>query len=321
MKASFNKHLHYINISTNYTYYYLAIFTSCQTFLSNHFNCTVALLATDRFTITTSFQMNQILLFTDSRGRRLQKYVHDNHCFTRQQVSVFVQPGATIERLTSSMKQQILKIKNHNSDTNTIFIIMAAGICNFTNKFTHDGGIQIQYLHNQGKTTYINNKLSELYEYMYANNIYFKAVHIPSVSLTLSSDFNLSNGKLKKSFLTQTDFQEQQINLEKDIGDVNSHISSLNLKYGRRSVRWDRDLILFKQKKRGHDGSKKVTHVSMNYKMLYDGVHPNMELSNKWYHFLCKSVELDLQDIEDSSTDSEDDSQSWDFKRHRQNEF
>lgn len=54
----------------------------------------------------------------------------------------------------------------------------------------------------------------------------------------------------------------------------------------------------------------------MSNKLLYDGKHPNKELSNKWYTFMCHSILKDIlkleNDIDSQSSDEED---SWDFKR------
>lgn len=63
------------------------------------------------------------------------------------------------------------------------------------------------------------------------------------------------------------------------------------------------------------------------YNDLYDGVHPNVQLSEKWFRFLCTSIESDLKEFHQEplaaspeSESSEEDSDyetpgSWDYKR------
>ena len=79
---------------------------------------------------------------------------------------------------------------------------------------------------------------------------------------------------------------EQQTLLEQAISVVNEHISDLNKEYLRRSVRWDRNLLICKQKIRGRHGTNKKNHKSITYDNLYDGVHPTTEVAKKWYSFL-----------------------------------
>lgn len=156
---------------------------------------------------------------------------------------------------------------------------------------------------------------------MSANGVYFKAVHIPCSSLSASKKYQIKVGKLSENsvVMSDDDIAVVQPVLEQDIYTVNSHISALNERYFRRSVRWDRNLCLCKQKLWGPKGTKrKVSHTSMLYDNLWDGVHPTPEEACKWYYFLCRSVEVDLQELvvyslEVASTRVD----TWDFKRCR----
>lgn len=58
----------------------------------------------------------------------------------------------------------------------------------------------------------------------------------------------------------------------------------------------------------------------MSFKHLYDGVHPDTELSKKWFHFMCLSLSISVNSnanvfIKDNDSDQE--SGSWDFKRSK----
>ena len=59
-------------------------------------------------------------------------------------------------------------------------------------------------------------------------------------------------------------------------------------------IRWDRSICKCVTRKRGKHGhnSKKMT--SVIYTELYDGVHPSLELSNKWCNYTCSSVYHDI---------------------------
>ena len=74
----------------------------------------------------------------------------------------------------------------------------------------------------------------------------------------------------------------------------------------------------------------KVTITTPSYKDLYDGVHPSDQLSEKWFSFLCRSIESELKECpeeplssssssESSAEDSDCDTQpdTWDYKRSR----
>lgn len=257
----------------------------------------------------------QVFIYTDSRGAGLQRYIRRNDCFMEGNVSVTVQAGGTIEHLTRIMKQKVQTLKQ--TYFGTIFFIMAAGICNFTEKVhlkNHE--YQIIYEHKLEKIETIKAKLSYIYNYMSINNVNFKAVHIPSSCLLKSKMYNVSKGKLSPITCIMSDgeiLQQQQL-LESDISIVNEHISHLNEVHLRRSVRWDRNLVLCKQKLRGRLGNKKKNHQCIIYDNLYDGVHPNPSEAAKWYTFLCKSIQLDIQDFAASDIVTND---SWDFKRQK----
>jgi hypothetical protein len=73
---------------------------------------------------------------------------------------------------------------------------------------------------------------------------------------------------------------------------------------------------LFKKKKRGRENKIVKKVVKISYKDLYDGVHPNDNLRNKWFYFMCLSINNSFQFVNEEQDDSDSDSDhSWDFKR------
>ena len=265
-------------------------------------------------------QMNPVTVnfYTDSRGGGLHSFIKETNKFTKDDAHVVVQAGGTIDHLTKLMKNKVKSLQQ--TFFGTICMIMAAGICNFTEKVKlPNHQFQIIYQHSEEKITEIKSKLSYLYEFMSKNNVFFKAVHIPSSNLLLSKQFSISKGKLSNETCIFSDIEliEQQTLLELAISNVNQHISDLNTKYLRRSVHWDQNLLLCKQKIRGHHGTNKKNHQSITYDNLYDGVHPNTNEARKWSTFLCKSVEFDIEDIVRPNAVNHSQSDTWDFKRIR----
>ena len=257
----------------------------------------------------------KIYIYTDSRGGRLQNYVKQNDIFPPNDVRVVVQAGATIKHLINIMKHQV---KSSPPQSHSICMVMAAGICSFTEKIKLPNlQFQITYQHKQENIEEIKNNLTNIYEYMSSHNIFFKAVHIPPSSLSHSKQYQILHGNLTEhtSIMTQEQMQHQQQLLEQAISNVNSHISGLNERYFRRSVRWDRNLLLCKQKLRGQNRQNKTSHTSIVYHNLYDGVHPTKEEASKWYKFLCTSLQHDVQDLVCSDSEVVDTPDTWDFKR------
>jgi hypothetical protein len=183
--------------------------------------------------------------------------------------------------------------------------------------------------HNEDLQEFLS-EINFFYKTYNSDRFKFKLVHIPPVSLTLYEEYNKNIKKLLYSKFSRNEKQLQQKQLENDIKYINSEISKLNLEYKLFSVRWDRDLMIFKSKKRGRNNKYKKSVMSFTYKNFYDGVHANRFLKDKWFSCMCNATEKDLKTSYDcdasdcndnpqisSSSDDEDDvkENSWDFKR------
>jgi len=63
-------------------------------------------------------------------------------------------------------------------------------------------------------------------------------------------------------------------------------------------------------------GTNKSVVCVYNYDGFYDSVHPNQPMADKWFADMCSSVLHDLwNDMVFEDSDSNDDKDSWDFKR------
>ena len=112
--------------------------------------------------------------------------------------------------------------------------------------------------------------------------------------------------------MSQEEMKEQQLFLGQDILYVNAQISELNIRFLRRSVRLDRNLLLCKQKLRGRNSNNENIK-NIVYNNLYDGVHPTLQEVSKWYKFLCAAIKLDIQELSTSEIAVHD---TWNFKRN-----
>ena len=176
--------------------------------------------------------------------------------------------------------------------------------------------MEIFYEQNQENIESIKNQISSFYKSLQDQNITFKMVHIPSASLSKYSDFNITKKKLTQTTFSDTQFEQQQKNLENDVEEINDHISLQNQIFKTHSVRWDRDLMKFSKKKRGKNGQNCKNCKSFSYSNLYDGVHANSFLKCKWFTFWVNSIEKSLNSHSDTDSDSEQGG-SWDFKRFK----
>lgn len=258
--------------------------------------------------------MNQIIIGADSRGRGLHRYLNKESSWA--EMNTIIRPGATLKTVAENVQQRIKSIDENESVSATFFVVLGAGICNLTNKIRHANGTEIVYENGALKKSLLINDLDIIYKEMNTPQIKTKVCHIPSVSLLKSRQHFFLTKKLCKSIFTDSEILEQQKSLETDISDINLHISSLNQKYKRLSVRWDRDIFTTKSKKRGYNKTyKKVSF--WNYSNLPDGVHPNSILESKWFTYLFKSLDKELSLFYSNDTDSasDSDSETWDFKR------
>ena len=227
----------------------------------------------------------QLLVVADSRGEKLSRYLNAN--FPSWITYPFVLPGGTIPTLHHLLKQKLPFLEKEN-----LHVVVAGGICNLTQKTKHQGGIQI---------TYNGNTRSRVSDLLYAlhtlvtdiNQNFNLPVHvvcIPPANLIKYSDEASRTGKLTSSLLTPAELAFQQKLLETDIAQINNEILQINQQQGLAPIRWDKSLQKIKIQKRGSNGENTNKKTLFCYNHLYDGVHPNTELSNIWFSYMCRSI-------------------------------
>lgn len=268
-------------------------------------------------TIFLYFRMANILIASDSRGRRLNQYIHNIKPFEQYKVSVVAIPGGTISTITDTIVRKITKIRLTSNEP--IMVMFAAGICNLTNKIRHDGGCELDYESTPNKVQTIVSQFQNIYACIKQidQNIKVKIATIPPASLKKYILFNTTKHRLTETVFSDDEIHQKQNQLEDDIKLINSAISAMNCSENLRTLRWDRDLMKTTIKKRGANGKNKKKITKFNYNHLYDGVHADSKLEGKWYRIMCESIKNDLQQIQGemcSASDSSDDD-NWDFKR------
>ena len=262
-------------------------------------------------------QMNHLILAADSRGVVLENYAATHSISKEYEIHQIIMPGGKISTISAAINKTIRKIKSINVHIEqNIQIVMMAGICSLTEKFKHINGTEVKYIRDTNNIELIKQDISNLYHNMQKNQIHFKVAHFVPANLTKYTTFNQEKRKLTTPFYTAEKTITQQQHLEEDITNINNHISHLNQQFHRYSVRWDRDLISCKSKKRGRNGQIKKKIQTVSYKNLYDGVHANQILKDKWFYYLFQSIEKDNTEnkIDDSDSDCEN---TWDFKRSK----
>jgi hypothetical protein len=169
-------------------------------------------------------------------------------------------PGAPISKISNEILQ---KIKLSNVESNSKIVVMiAAGICNLTQKTHRGGGYFLNY---EVKTSServdsvrndIINSLGAFQEY----NVLQTFAMIPPVSL-------LKNSKYFNKYFTDKELiklAEEQTQLEQDIEILNEFIYKLNADNSVRTVMWNRDVRKFRIRTRGVKKTSYQTSVYQN---------------------------------------------------------
>ena len=235
--------------------------------------------------------MNHIVIGTDSRGRGLREFISRKNYFPQCHIHLGVFPGGKFSKVVSNVLDEVDRISRQQISTSSIHAYVGAGICDFTTKTKYKKGSKINYIPNSTNIYTLKHDIATYYHTTHFNDTYAKILHIPPASLADYYDFYMP-----LPLSDRHTFLSEQRHLEEDINFVNKYISNLNHKYRKRSVRWDKELQKSKQKRKGRSKKVKVTITTPSYKDLYDGVHPSDQPSEKWFSFLCRSIESDLKE-------------------------
>lgn len=260
--------------------------------------------------------MRHLVFATDSRGSKLKSYLEKEEPFDFHSDNiVIVRPGGKLSDIRELVKTKVDSIMRIDK-LFTIWIFLAGGICNLTSKITHSGGTEIQYIRSDQNVQSVILQFRDFFNYFQSiENVFVKIACIPCACIEKYLQFNISKGKLFYSIFTPEERQMQQKYLEEDVKEINTSLFQFTF-----PVRWDRDILICKRKKSGRNKNMSKKIVKLSFKHLYDGVHPDSELSDKWFHFMCLSLSSSVNSnanvlIEDNDSDQE--SGSWDFKRSK----
>jgi pterin-4a-carbinolamine dehydratase len=130
--------------------------------------------------------------------------------------------------------------------------VLAAGICNLTEKIDHHPGLELHYNHTPTKVDQIITELQTIDKDLKQTfNTKFQVTTIPPVSLAKFSAFYKSKFGLQNTSFTDDQLHIQQTILEEDVKYINNSICLLNQSNKLRTIRWDRDLLKTTTRKRG----------------------------------------------------------------------
>lgn len=224
----------------------------------------------------------KVILATDSRGCGLKDYIKRQTDYHNVKFKTIIKRGATLEALTSKI-MQILHKSQREKNNRDVEIRIAAGICNLTQK--HATG-ELTYNHTMALSCI--QKLQHLHSAITrtGNVAAISIATIPPVHLLKATRFQMSRRSIVRQ-TTDDQLLEQQMTLEQDIRKINHEIFKLNKTTGHRNIFWDKAISRGSIKTFGRRKKYKKRVVNFNYEDLYDGVHPNTALKQKWFKLFC----------------------------------
>ena len=194
--------------------------------------------------------------------------------------------------------------------------MLVGGICNFTEKVKHPGGVDIRYKR-AGKISKFIHELDRLTAFLNSANTPFLIASIPLMSIQTYLNNQFSRNSRFRSILSPQEITDQQIHLEADIRTTNIHITHLNTSNAVRNLHLDRDITKTTIKSRGKCNKNKKKITKFVYKNFPDGIHPSDDLKYKWFNLICGAIFSQFISVNGqySSDEEEEDDESWDFKR------
>ena len=261
--------------------------------------------------------MLRILIISDSRGSALQKHIFGSDEFSFPaieelsktcSITIQVFKGATLERLEN-------KISNISKQKYYHLIILLGGICNLTTVTIERGLKLLHYISDTARTDSIKHTLTRL------DKRYKAQLHIGRiVPACLEGYFEHHNpGKSSPPYLSS---QQEQLN--NDLEDLNSFITSINNNRGQERIDLDTKVHKASCKSAKTKGGrrKRAKRQVIQKDLLPDGVHPSSELTKKWINRLASVLEkwaenktTEQPEISSQESDSDREPEAWRYKR------
>lgn len=215
----------------------------------------------------------KILFLSDSRGYGLEAYIKANKLFKECSCTVVTKKGATIERLATEIDRE---------EKSFDLFVLVAGICNLTTKDQNTG--LLTYESDETKLQSIIQILRELRQKLGEKLI--QATIIPACIDKYNNRIqNLRNIEISN---TSNGTKRDQTNLEQDIKRINLEIIEGNIEHELEAIKLHKCVQRRQLKRVGRSGTKTKRHIKTHYTGLYDGVHPDQNLKQQLFKYICK---------------------------------
>ena len=222
-------------------------------------------------------QAKRLLIITDSRGRGVASALHKKPALISTRTAIRAIPGAKLNEikdrivLTEVFQQQDL-------------IIVAGGICDFTVKTEHLGlklltypGINIHEVLGQIETLRQN----------FGSRLIIAT--IPPAGLIKYYEYKNPGRELPEELESQ--LKEQQTKLLEDLREINNYIKDSNREANVTNIDLNRMVTSTSIK---HTFGQRYRTERFTAKDLYDGVHANQALKDKWHKRIADVAEVTL---------------------------
>ena len=259
-----------------------------------------------------------IITLSDSRGKGLDKYLQQQLPPHDTVVDV-CRPGADLEKLFLLLKQTSTSVSNNSRYAkHNILVVLFGGICSYTTRARHDGGLEVTYNRKGNRVQLIKSTLDLFRSYCNSHQYKLIIATIIPADLEKSKQHHLTNNQLRASAHTVEETAQQQLELEEDISSTNQYIVDCAREGGHQHLNLHRELLFNSLKGKRKRNWKYIPH--WTYAHLQDGIHPDQALCETIFTKIGGACRYALESHTDTdSTQSETESaipqKTWDFKR------
>lgn len=287
---------------------------------------------------TSDQEKVKVVLIGDSR---LCGFSDRLTCPDDLEINFVIRRGARVNDLIDPTLELISSVNKNIADI--LIVKIACGINNFTSFVHHEGGTELRYSGVCGKDVFDDLRSFKLKIKAKKPDALVGFITVPTLSFKKNIEFRLKNGKLRNSKFNECELSEFQSKLDYEISSLNSYIKLENSSKqeghnrGCRTISWHRS-ITKESKRRRNKNAVSRTVTRNNFNPFYDGLHPTIDLKQKWFMDVCECARREHQytlnekahlvkivvseqhsDLESAEVASspESDSEHWDFKRRK----
>ena len=269
-------------------------------------------------------------IYTDSRGTGLDDYIKG------PQWNTAVVPSSTRSKITTAvcvkkgakLEQAQKFLLDTNAGQNKDLIIIAAGICNLTERIRDSHANTLVY-RNRERKQHVIDIIQQLLQ------LYGDKIHIATITPASLLGYFKANNNTEPGTTLREALEIQQANLLEDCEEINTFIINNNIARDQPTLPWGKQSYTeSKKRKKSGKPRRKVKH-KFNPKNLPDGVHPNNTLRRTWFKLIKDFVDrvarkllppenLDTDNTESSdpldlldTTQSTEDEEETNFKRRK----